>query len=108
VTNLIVCRLKAALVEDGLSQIEVSTVDGFQGREKEIIVISMVRSNALGEVGFLADQRRMNVAVTRAKRRCVLICDTDTVTKRDKFLAGLIKYFEAHGAHRSAEGLVAH
>jgi superfamily I DNA and/or RNA helicase len=94
-------RLKAALAEAGLSGTEISTVDGFQGREKEMIVISMVRSNALGNVGFLADRRRMNVAVTRARRRCVLICDTDTVTK-DEFLAGLVAHFEAHGMYRSA------
>ena len=47
---------------------EVSTVDGFQGREKEVIIISMVRSNFKGEVGFLSNERRMNVAVTRARK----------------------------------------
>ena len=46
-----------------------------QGREKEAIVISMVRSNASGEVGFLSDRRRMNVAVTRARRHVALVCD---------------------------------
>lgn len=54
---------------------EVSTVDGFQGREKEVIVISMVRSNLYGEVGFLKNERRMNVAVTRARKLCILIGD---------------------------------
>ncbi|GFY80585.1 DNA-binding protein [Actinidia rufa] len=59
--------------DDKLKDLEISTVDGFQGREKEAIIISMVRSNSKKEVGFLSDRRRMNVAVTRA-RRAVLYC----------------------------------
>ncbi len=78
---------------------------GPQGREKEAIIISMVRSNAKGEVGFLSDQRRMNVAVTRARRHVVLVADTETVS-HDPFLARLIKYFEAHGEYCSAQELV--
>ncbi|KAG7670496.1 hypothetical protein KSW81_003059 [Nannochloris sp. 'desiccata'] len=81
--------------------VEISTVDGFQGREKEAIVISMVRSNTSGEVGFLADNRRMNVAVTRARRQCVIVCDSDTV-KNDPFLKRLVEYFEENGEYASA------
>jgi superfamily I DNA and/or RNA helicase len=64
-----------------------------------------VRSNSGGEVGFLADRRRMNVAVTRARRHCALICDSETVSK-DAFLGRLVQYFEAHGAYLSAAELV--
>jgi len=61
-------------------RLEVSTVDGFQGREKEVIIISMVRSNAHQMIGFLSNEKRMNVAVTRAKRLCCLIGDSGTVS----------------------------
>jgi ATP-dependent RNA/DNA helicase IGHMBP2 len=71
-------------------------VDGFQGREKEVIVISMVRSNPKHEIGFLSNERRMNVAVTRAKRLCVLIGDSGTVNK-NAFLKGLVEYFKDKG-----------
>lgn len=75
------------------------------GREKEAIIISMVRSNDKGEVGFLSDKRRMNVAFTRARRHCAVICDSETVSK-DAFLASLVAYMEEHGAYVSAEELV--
>ena len=61
----------------------------------------MVRSNTEGEVGFLADHRRMNVAVTRARRQCALICDSETVGK-DPFLGRLVTYFSTHGGYLSA------
>lgn len=89
---------------DKMSAVEISSVDGFQGREKEAIVISMVRSNDKGEVGFLSDKRRMNVAFTRARRHCAVICDSETVSK-DPFLASLVTYMEAHGVYISAEEL---
>ena len=59
--------------------VEIDTVDGFQGREKEAVVISLVRANPRGEIGFLADTRRMNVAVTRARRKLIVIGDGATV-----------------------------
>ena len=61
---------------DGL---EIKTVDGFQGREKEIILLSFVRSNDSGKLGFLTDYRRMNVAITRARRKLVMIGDAETL-----------------------------
>ena len=87
------------------SALEISSVDGFQGREKEALVISMVRSNKDREVGFLSDQRRMNVAVTRARRHCAIICNSETVST-DPFLQRLVQYFEQHGDYRSADELI--
>ncbi|GMH45218.1 hypothetical protein BSKO_13175 [Bryopsis sp. KO-2023] len=87
-----------------MAGLEISSVDGFQGREKEAVVISMVRSNATREVGFLSDHRRMNVGVTRARRHCAIVCDTETVSK-DDFLARLVTYFEENGEYVSAAEL---
>ncbi|KDD76727.1 AAA+ ATPase [Helicosporidium sp. ATCC 50920] len=81
--------------------LEVSTVDGFQGREKEAIVISAVRSNDKRSVGFLNDARRMNVAVTRARCHCALVGDSETL-KTDPFLNKLVEYFEQEGEQESA------
>ncbi len=80
--------------------VEVNSVDGFQGREKECIVISLVRSNSKGDVGFLAETRRMNVALTRARRKLIVIGDSATVTA-DPFYARLIEHWEAIGAYHS-------
>ena len=84
-----------------LAGVEISTVDGFQGREMEALVISCVRSNSDGNVGFLADVRRMNVAVTRARRHCALVGDSETL-RRSPFLGRLCDWLEAHGEVRSA------
>ena len=75
--NVIRKALREEPVKNSKCFCEVSTVDGFQGREKEVIVISMVRSNLHGEVGFLRNERRMNVAITRARKLCILIGDVD-------------------------------
>ncbi len=79
----------------------VNTVDSFQGQERDVIYISLVRSNNEGAVGFLADIRRMNVAMTRAKKKLVVIGDSSTITRHpfyDKFL----EYINEIGAYRSA------
>ncbi|QKY19824.1 IGHMBP2 family helicase [Halolamina sp. CBA1230] len=65
--------------------LEVDTVDGFQGREKELVLVSLVRSNPRDEIGFLDDERRFNVALTRARRKAVVVGDADTVTAGDAF-----------------------
>ncbi len=80
--------------------VEIDTVDGFQGREKEAILITLVRSNAIGEIGFLADTRRMNVALTRAKRKLIVIGDSATLA-HNEFYANMIGYFESIGAYRT-------
>ncbi len=81
-------------------EIEIDTVDGFQGREKEAVVVSLVRSNRDGEIGFLADVRRMNVALTRARRKLIVVGDSATVTAHP-FYQRLVAYFEAIGAYHS-------
>uniref|UniRef100_A0A0E0GBU4 Helicase ATP-binding domain-containing protein n=1 Tax=Oryza nivara TaxID=4536 RepID=A0A0E0GBU4_ORYNI len=80
----------------GLSGVEVSTIDSFQGREADAVVISMVRSNPLGAVGFLGDSRRMNVAITRACRHVTVVCDTSTIC-HSTFLARLLRHIRRYG-----------
>ena len=75
--------------------LEVGTIDSMQGRENDAILISMVRSNASGVVGFLSESRRMNVAITRAKAHVCVVGDSDTVTK-DRFLHRLIDYISGN------------
>ena len=95
-------ELRAASEDTQMARVEIATVDGFQGREKDCVVLSATRSNEKGDVGFLADARRMNVAVTRARMHCVLVCDTDTVGRHDAFLRRLVAHFEARGEYVAA------
>ncbi|MEL6252555.1 MAG: AAA domain-containing protein [Bacteroidota bacterium] len=81
--------------------INVNTVDGFQGQERDIIYISLVRSNAKGEIGFLKDIRRMNVALTRARKRLVVIGDSATLGKHP-FYQAFLDYVEQINAYQSA------
>jgi superfamily I DNA and/or RNA helicase len=83
-----------------IAGLEIDSVDGFQGREKEAVVLSLVRSNAQGEVGFLADVRRMNVALTRARRKLLVIGDSATLSCHP-FYQSMVAYFESIGAYHS-------
>jgi predicted DNA helicase len=89
--------LREMLAIEGL---EIDSVDGFQGREKEAIVISLVRSNTQGEIGFLADERRMNVALTRARRKLIVIGDSATIGAHEFYLR-LLESIDGIEAHHS-------
>ncbi len=77
------------------------TVDGFQGEERDVIYISLVRSNDEQEIGFLNDLRRMNVALTRARKKLVVIGDSATIGN-NVFYKNFIEYCESKGFYRSA------
>ncbi len=81
--------------------ISINTVDGFQGQECDIIYISLTRSNAQGEIGFLGDVRRMNVALTRAKMKLVVVGDSATLG-RHPFYEAFIEYVEEVDAYHTA------
>jgi ATP-dependent RNA/DNA helicase IGHMBP2 len=78
----------------------IDSIDGFQGHERDIIVISLVRSNAKGEIGFLSDTRRMNVALTRAKRKLIVVGDSSTLSNHP-FYNAFLDYIDANGCYKS-------
>lgn len=104
-------RLQVQLLQDQLastpvlqpylSKIAVNTIDSFQGQERDIVYISMTRSNTESRIGFLSDIRRMNVAITRARKKLVVIGDSATLSQSD-FYAGFIEYAGQHEAYKSA------
>ena len=93
-------NLQIELIRGRLSELypnlEVKSVDGFQGREKDAIVLSLVRSNKNFEIGFLKESRRLNVAITRAKRHVCVIGDSQTISI-DPTLKSLVDYIEQEG-----------
>jgi ATP-dependent RNA/DNA helicase IGHMBP2 len=80
--------------------IRISTIDSFQGQEHHTVIVSLVRSNADGDIGFLKDTRRMNVALTRAQERLVVIGDSATLGGHE-FYKSFLNYVENHGEYRS-------
>ncbi len=81
-------------------QLRISTIDSFQGQEKETVILSLVRSNDEGDIGFLKDYRRMNVAMTRAKEQLYVIGDSATIGA-DAFYNAFLIYVEQHGNYRT-------
>lgn len=94
---------QAALVRDmlGVPGVEVDTVDAFQGREKDAVLVSLVRSNGEGQVGFLAELRRMNVALTRPRRHLFVVGDSATLGGHP-FYEDFMASTQAQGGYRSA------
>jgi predicted DNA helicase len=85
----------------GEPEVEIGTVDGLQGREKEAVVVSLVRSNEAGAIGFLAELRRLNVALTRARRHLTVVGDSATLA-HDEDLRSLVDHLQQHARYRSA------
>ncbi|CAO1628167.1 unnamed protein product [Parajaminaea phylloscopi] len=91
-----VSALAAAFPASDFPGIEVGTIDALQGREQEVVIISLVRSNEEGEVGFLSDEKRLNVAMTRAKRQLVVIGDSETIRHGGGYLSRWMDWLDAH------------
>ena len=94
--------IKNLFSKEKIEGIEVKSVDGFQGREKEIIIVSLVRANENEEIGFLSDIRRLNVAITRPKRKLIIIGDANTLSI-NKTYQDLIQYVKQNGLYKEVE-----
>jgi superfamily I DNA and/or RNA helicase len=90
----------SSLLEPLHKLVTINTVDAFQGQERDVIAISFVRSNAKGEVGFLADIRRTNVAMTRAKKKLIVIGDSATLGTHP-FYVKLLEFVQGHDFYKS-------
>lgn len=82
-------------------KLSINTIDAFQGQERDLIYISLVRSNGKGEIGFLKDYRRMNVAMTRARKKLIVIGDSATIGI-DKFYGAFLDYCDGMGEYKTA------
>jgi superfamily I DNA and/or RNA helicase len=85
----------------GIEQATVNTIDSFQGQERDVVYISLVRSNDKSEIGFLRDYRRMNVAMTRARKKLVVVGDSATLGN-DRFFGEFLEYVESVAGYRTA------
>lgn len=96
-------KIEESLKQKGLpiNFIKINTVDAFQGQERDIIYISLVRSNNNGDIGFLKDYRRMNVAMTRAKKKLIIIGDSATLSN-DSFYNDFLEFVEKKGFNKTA------
>lgn len=94
-------KTEETLKNQQIKGLSVNTVDAFQGQERDIIYISMVRSNDKGEIGFLNDHRRMNVAMTRARKKLIVVGDSATLGYHP-FYESFLNYCEGNSAYRSA------
>ena len=93
--------LEASPLFQYADKISINTIDSFQGQERDVVYISLTRSNTEGAIGFLADTRRRNVAMTRARKKLVIIGDSATIT-RLPFYADMVYYAENIGGYQSA------
>lgn len=99
-----VLHMQDAAAEDTRLQnipLDINTIDAFQGQERDVIYISLVRSNPKAEIGFLSDYRRMNVAMTRARKLLVIVGDSATVGA-DSFYQKMLEYCENRGGYQTA------
>ena len=88
------------LTEEKDLDLQIQTVDSFQGQEKDVIYISLTRSNEQAEIGFLKDYRRMNVAMTRARKKLYIIGDSTTLCK-DDFYNELMDYAQLIDSYKT-------
>lgn len=91
----------SAILEPLYRYITINTVDAFQGQERDVIIISFVRSNDKGEVGFLADIRRTNVAMTRARKKLIMVGDSATLSSHPFYLE-VLEFVQKEGFYKSA------
>ncbi|ODN72845.1 hypothetical protein L202_08275 [Cryptococcus amylolentus CBS 6039] len=94
--------LISSMLHEEFPEMTIGSVDGLQGQEREAIILSLVRSNVAGEVGFLGEYRRLNVAMTRAKRQLCVIGDSKTVARGSKYLRKWMDWLEAEADVRWA------